>query len=117
MPATTLAALAASTCFVNSVIVENIIDAFPCEATQAGMQDNIRGITVGQPAGCSTAMVKVTDDLPTSILMTRTARLIMEGSILVDPKIRDPDIYNRLHSSSGDPVLQRALAHHSRVSQ
>jgi 2-methylaconitate cis-trans-isomerase PrpF len=65
-----------------------VVDPYPCDASQAAIQEDVRAITVGQPAGCSTAMVKVKDGLPVSTLMTRTARHIMNGSIPTDPKMQ-----------------------------
>lgn len=88
IPATTLAALAVSTVFSDSVVAENIVHPLPCDASLKATQDNVRAITVGQPAGCSTAMIKVKHGLPVSTLMTRTARLIMDGSIPVDSEIQ-----------------------------
>lgn len=89
VPATTLAALAASVSFRNSVVSEELSEAYPCATTREALtgQVGFRAITVGQPSGCSTATVKTTDGLPISILMMRTARPIMEGSVPVDPSI------------------------------
>lgn len=96
IPATTLSALAAAQCFPDSIVSHVVAQArqsrqdVPVPSTQAAIDElsrngalpsRIRAITVGQPAGPSTASVQTTvDGAPESIVMLRTARCIFMGT-------------------------------------
>jgi hypothetical protein len=116
VPATTLSALAAARCFENSTVSEQIAkhpsapshQPYIPEATATainealsaatGLQSNrVRAITVGQPAGLSTASI-LTDEhqRPSSVVMMRTAKRIISGSIDVP---YDVDIDTRLQAA------------------
>ncbi|UZJ57513.1 hypothetical protein CBS101457_006833 [Exobasidium rhododendri] len=102
IPATTLSALAASLAFPNS-IVSQVVSKTPSRQTlktleEAGGAGNLRAITVGQPAGCSSASVAISaKGLPTSIVMLRTARRIMQGLLDIPSSLSyDHELRNSL---------------------
>jgi 2-methylaconitate cis-trans-isomerase PrpF len=119
IPATTLSALAASLAFQDSIVAQ-VASNTTSQQTKDTIRDfqdvagNIRAITVGQPAGCSSASVTLSaDGQPTSILMMRTARRIMEGSLEIPSSLRlDAKMRNlfqtRSNHSSGAALDQRA---------
>ncbi len=59
----------------------------PAPASQVESQGrpNVLSVTVGQPAGLSTASVKLEDSLPKSIVYVRTANRIIAGEVDVPP--------------------------------
>ncbi|PWN89916.1 DUF453-domain-containing protein [Acaromyces ingoldii] len=88
IPATTLSALAAARCFADSVVSRTVSPALSPmtkKATEeAGGGDDVRAITIGQPAGASSASVQTDEGgQPRAIVMLRTARRIMQGEVLV----------------------------------
>ncbi|KDN53073.1 DUF453-domain-containing protein [Tilletiaria anomala UBC 951] len=93
IPATTLSAVAAASAFVGSVVDEAIalgrlISASPAPASQAKSQGkkDVQSVTVGQPAGLSTASVTLgMAGEPVGIVYMRTANRIMHGWVDVPP--------------------------------
>ncbi|CEH15576.1 hypothetical protein CBOM_03873 [Ceraceosorus bombacis] len=116
VPATTLSAATAALCYDDSVISRAFrasggqISPSSSQATSTASppststflhSPDILSLTVGQPAGLSTASAKTSHVAasrsdqkrsaePTAIVMTRTARRIMQGNILVPAAIARP---------------------------
>ncbi|WFD36121.1 hypothetical protein MCUN1_002992 [Malassezia cuniculi] len=91
VPATTLAALAASMAYPDSVIGEALRSGgaheTPSAASTALAGPSTRAITVGHPAGAASASVALKDGSPAALLYTRTARRIMQGLVEIPPNI------------------------------
>ena len=87
VPATTLAALAASMSYPDSLIGDTLrlggAHESPSAATSALVSASTRAITVGHPAGAASASVALKNDTPAALLYTRTARRIMQGMVEV----------------------------------
>ena len=90
IPATTLSAVAAACAFPSSVVSEAIAagrqgdsSAAPASVAESQGQGNVLSVTVGQPAGLSTASVKLSegDRKPIGIVYIRTANRIISGLI------------------------------------
>ena len=83
--ATALSAMAVAHAYPGSVVRE--------AAAQGGAPVPPKGdqctITVGQPAGTSSATVQLSDDTPISILYTRTARRIIDGLVDVPKHVAE----------------------------
>lgn len=80
VPATMLSALAVARALKGSIISQQ------CRGNEMeGSQQEVVETRVGQPAGVSAASVSVRGGKPESIVYMRTARRIMEGSVLVPP--------------------------------
>lgn len=80
VPATCLSALACARAFPRSTVQQN--------ARPTREQGQIRSITVGQPAGLSSASIRVADDgVPQSIVYYRTARRIIQGLVDLPPSL------------------------------
>lgn len=96
IPATTLSALVASLCFQASITSGLIrsqklsqttikeIQQASSSSSAGDASDLLRAVTVGQPAGLSSASVQRDGNgFPKAIVMLRTARQIMQGQVLV----------------------------------
>lgn len=88
VPATTLAALAASTAFPESVVGDAIARGGaahqPSPATRALLAapgPTRRAVTAGHPAGGASASVTLAHGAPAALMYTRTARRIMHGLV------------------------------------
>lgn len=92
IPATALAALAVGAAdpasVVGQVLAEGEALAHPARATVAATTGpDRRGVSAGQPAGISTATVAMDGDTPTSIVLPRTARRILDGHFDIPTKV------------------------------
>ena len=90
--ATALSALSVGAAYPESIIGEALAQGgaatSPCASTKkAVLNDAQRAITVGQPAGTSTATVELKNGTPTSIVYDRTARRIIEGNLDIPPRV------------------------------
>ncbi|PWN99078.1 hypothetical protein FA09DRAFT_359686 [Tilletiopsis washingtonensis] len=100
VPATTLSAAAAAHAYRDSVVSRVVAQggSEPCAASRAATEmasageapGKVCSLTVGQPAGLSSASVLLSptagpggESSPASVLMLRTARRIMHGHVLV----------------------------------
>ncbi|SPO37463.1 uncharacterized protein PSFLO_02937 [Pseudozyma flocculosa] len=94
VPATCLSALACGRAFADSTI-EQAVRQSSCGPAAAEDEEGIRSISVGQPAGVSSASIRLVKadgggEVPESIVYYRTARRIIKGSIDVPAElIRD----------------------------
>lgn len=80
--ATALSAMAVAGAYPDSIVREAI-----AQGGASFAQGAQQTITVGQPAGTSSATVQVADGVPSSIVYVRTARRIMEGLADVPERI------------------------------